>query len=69
MLVPFKCIRRWGGIARTYQELADHVRSIEEDYADKGSDTVGEIDVKIHSKMAKMLLVFKTYKEVKPHSS
>ena len=30
---------------------------------------VGAIDGEIHSKMAKMILGLKTYKEVKPHSS
>ena len=44
-----------GGIARTFQELADHVRSSYEEYAAKGSDVVGEIDGEIHSKMAKAI--------------
>ena len=43
-----------GGTDHTFQELADHVRSISEEYAAKGSDVVGVIDGEIHSKMAKM---------------
>ena len=37
-----------GGTARTFQELADHVRSSEEEYAAKGGDVMGEIDGEIH---------------------
>ena len=43
-----------GGVACIFQDLADHVRSISEEYAAKSSDVVGEIDGEIHLKMAKM---------------
>ena len=45
---------RGGGTARKFQELNDHVRSSEEEYAAKGGDVVGGIDSEINSKMAKM---------------
>ena len=37
-----------GGTARAFQELADHVRSSQEEYAVKGGDVMGEIDGEIH---------------------
>ena len=56
-----------GGNAHIFQELVYHVIIIQEEYAAKCGNVVGEIDGEIHLKMAK--LVLKTFKEVKPHSS
>ena len=45
---------RVGGIPRTFQDLADRVRNIKEEYAVKDGDVAGEIDGEIHSKMEKI---------------
>ena len=44
-----------GGDAPLLQELADHARSSQEEYAAvKGGDVAGEIDSEIHSKMVRI---------------
>ena len=43
-----------GGDARTFQELADCVRSSSEEYAAKVGDVAGELYGEIHSKMEKI---------------
>ena len=57
------------GTACTFQDLGDHAVSSQKECAAKGGDVAGEIDGEIHFEDGENVLVFKTYKEVKPHYS
>ena len=43
-----------GGTDHTFQDLADHSRISNEDYAARGGDVAGEIDGNIHLNMVKI---------------
>ena len=49
-----QALQETGGAARTFQELAEHVRSSQEEYAAKGVDLEGKIYGEIHLKIAKI---------------
>ena len=56
-----------GGTAHLLQELADHARSSQEEYAAvKGGDVAGEIDCEIHSKMVKIYWLKKLLRNQHP---